>query len=309
MEQFSGHPLFKRHTIDSVMGSMWEFYKKKFIPLFLVALVMSFITQFASSLIDFKELQSITDPEVMLTKIREYIWPMVLISVMNLLFFTILQYYVMYNPLNSDNNLLRSVIRALRYYIPYLILMVLFVFVASFILFLGILALIVGVFFAGLYVATVYFFILPVMMGEGPNIASTISRTMRLAHKRFWPNMGWTAVFILVIVVSSIILSGLVLLPFTGSFLKVISNPGDVTQAMDFVKNPLYLILSGVVSALIYPFYPIFSTILYFNGLAFEENQTGKELPESDDDKKIKVEDLYSAPPEKEDLKGPENQL
>jgi len=299
MEQFSGHPLYGRHTIDSVMGSMWDFYRKKFIPLFLIALVMAFITQYASSLINFRELQSITDPEEMLMKMREFIWPLVLVSVISLFFITIMQYYILYNPIDPKSNLPRSTARALRYFIPYLILMFLFAFAASFALFLGILALVVGVFFAALYIATIYFFILPVMMAEGPSIANTISRTMRLAHRRFWHNLGWTAVFILVMLVSSIILSGLVLLPFTGSFLKAITNPGDVAPVMDVVRNPLYLVLSGLVSALIYPFYPIFGTILYLNGRALEEPSEGAR-PENSPEDKVRIEDLYSTLPEQD---------
>jgi hypothetical protein len=272
MNQFASHPLYSRHTIDSAMSAMWDFYRKKFIPLFIIALVLSFITQYASTLINFKELQTITDPNVLLLKMREYIWPMVLLSVISLLFFTILQYYIMYNPLDTSNNIPRSAIRGLRYFVPYMIIMILFAFAGSFVLFLGILALIIGVFFAGLYLATIYFFILPVMMAEGPSIANTISRTIRLAHTKFWQNLGWTTIFILIILVSSVILSGLVLLPFTGSFLKVITNPENVLPVMEVASNPLYIILSGLVSALLYPFFPIFSTLLYLNRLAGEDN-------------------------------------
>ena len=280
MDQFSSHPLFKKYTLDTAMGTMWEFYRKKFIPLFLIGFVMALITQYTSTLINFKELQSITDPEEMLLKLREYIWPMILVSVQSLLFFTILQYYVIYNPVSPENNVPRSTLKSFRYFVPYLIIMILFAFVGSFVLLIGVLALIVGVFFAALYLATIYFFILPVMIAEGPSIANTISRTMRLAHRKFWTNLGWTSVFVLIILVSSIVLSGLVLLPFTGSFLKVITNPENVTPLMNVASNPFYIILSGLVSALLYPFFPIFSAILYFNGRAREQQAEKEEIRE-----------------------------
>ena len=301
MDQFSSHPLFKKYTLDTAMGTMWEFYRKKFIPLFLIGFVMALITQYTSTLINFKELQSITDPEEMLLKLREYIWPMILVSVQSLLFFTILQYYVIYNPVSPENNVPRSTLKSFRFFVPYLIIMILFAFVGSFVLLIGVLALIVGVFFAALYLATIYFFILPVMIAEGPSIANTISRTMRLAHRKFWTNLGWTSVFVLIILVSSIVLSGLVLLPFTGSFLKVITNPENVTPLMNVASNPFYIILSGLVSALLYPFFPIFSAILYFNGRANEEQVTSFTPPVSDQDDRVKVEDLYSRLPEKKD--------
>jgi hypothetical protein len=298
MDQFAGHPLYKRHTIDTAMGSLWEFYKQKFIPLFLMSLVMAFITQYASSMINFGELQSISDPEVMLLKLREYIWPMVILSVLSLLFITILEFYVIYNPVSPENNIPRSIVRSLRYFVPYLIIMILFAFVGSFVIFLGILALVVGVFFAALYLATIYFFILPVMIAEGPNIASTISRTMRLAHRKFWPNLGWSAVFILIMLVTSIVLSGLVLLPFTGSFLKVITDAENANSMIRVASNPLFIILSGFVNALLYPLLPIFSAILYFNGRAGEDQMTTLKPPQNNDDGRVKIEDLYSRPPE-----------
>jgi predicted DNA repair protein MutK len=40
---------------------------------------------------------------------------------------------------------------------------------------------------------------------------------------------------------------------------------------MNFMTNPVYLILSALVSALYFPLLPIFGTILYFNGKAREE--------------------------------------
>ena len=68
MDQFSSHPLYRRHNIDSAMNSLWEFYKKKFLALFIMSLVMSLVMQYASSLVNMKELSSITDPMVIIRK-------------------------------------------------------------------------------------------------------------------------------------------------------------------------------------------------------------------------------------------------
>ena len=70
MDQFSNHPLYRQHNIDSAMNSLWEFYKKKFLSLFLMSLVMSLVIQYASSMVNLKELSSITDPMLMLEKIK-----------------------------------------------------------------------------------------------------------------------------------------------------------------------------------------------------------------------------------------------
>jgi hypothetical protein len=295
MDQFSSHPLYRKHNLDSAMSTLWDFYKKHFVSLFIISLVMSLIIQYATTLANFKDLQNTTDPMVMLEKIREMIVPILIISLINLLFTNILQYYILYNPLNSKNNIFVSALKSLKYFIPYLIIMILLAFAGGIAIILGLFVLIVGAFFAFLYVMTVYLFILPVLMVEGPNIANTISRTFKLVHKNFWANIGWVAVFIIILIVISIIFSAIILLPFTGDFIKTILNPQSGSNLVNDTTNPLFIILSAVVSALTLPLMPIFAGILYFNGKASEEqvNITIEPVQEND---KIKVEDLYAKP-------------
>ena len=81
MDQFSSHPLYRRHNIDSAMSSLWEFYKKNFLSLFIISLAMSLVIQYASTTVNFNELSTITDPMVMLEKIKDYIVPFLIISI------------------------------------------------------------------------------------------------------------------------------------------------------------------------------------------------------------------------------------
>jgi hypothetical protein len=306
MDQFSSHPLYRRHNLDSAMSSLWEFYKGKFLSLFLISLVMSFVIQYASTQLNFKELQSVTDPMVMLEKIKGYIVPILIVSLVNLLFTTILQYYIIYNPLDSENNIFVSALKSLKYFFPYLIIMILLAFAGSIAIVLGILALVIGVFFSILYIMTLYFFILPILMVEGANIGKTISRTITLAHRNFWSNVGWVAIFIIILIVVSVIFSGLVLLPFTGSFVKTILNPEDSSNLVNITTNPIFIILSAVISALTLPLMPIFACILYFNGKAGEE--TGQTItPVIIENDKVRVEDLYAKPYSEDHPDNPEN--
>jgi len=295
MDQISKHPLYSRHNIDSAISSFWSFYKKHFVALFIISLGMSLVLQYASTTIDLKELQAITDPLLLLEAMKGLILPMLIISVINLLFTTILQYYILYNPIDSESNFVVSAIRSMKYFIPYLIIMVLFVFMGAIAIFLGILALIVGVFFSILYLITLYLFILPVMIVEDTDIGHTINRTFALAHKNFWSNIGWVAVFLIILIVVSIIFSGILLLPFTGSFVKTIINPEEAATIVDVTQRPLFIILSAFVNALTLPFLPIFATIIYFNARASETEllYSATDNPEND---KVKVEDLYSKP-------------
>jgi hypothetical protein len=295
MDQFNNHPLYRKHNIDSAMNSLWEFYKKRFVPLFIMSLVMSLVIQYASTMVNMKELSSITDPMILLEKIKGILIPILIISLINLLFTTIIQYYVIYNPVDSDNTIINSIVRALKYFIPYLIIMVLLAFAGSIAIVLGIFVLIVGAFFAMLYVVTIYLFILPIMMVEGANIATTITRTLTLTHRKFWSNIGWVAVFIIIMLVISIIFSGIILLPFSGSFLKTIVNPEDASAAIDVTTKPLFIILSAIVTAFTLPLMPIFACILYFNGKAREE-QVESIITNEPEEKPLRVEDLYAKP-------------
>jgi hypothetical protein len=133
------------------------------------------------------------------------------------------------------------------------------------------------------------------MIVEETNIGATISRTIALAHKNFWSNIGWVAVFIIILVVISIILSGIVLLPFTGSFVKTIVNPDEASKLMDITTSPLFIIISAAVGALTFPLMPIFAGILYFNARAAED-QGRISIPVTPENDKVRVEDLYAKP-------------
>jgi hypothetical protein len=292
MEPISSHPLYKAHTIDSAMNSLWEFYTRKFFTLFLVSFVMGLIIQYLSSLIriDIGNYQSLNIEEMM-QKLREYLWPMVIVSALSLVFTTILHSYVIFNPLDNENNIFRCILKSFRYFIPYLMIIIILAIAGSFVLFLGLLVLVIGALFAGIYIMTLYLFMLPIMMVEGPNIANTISRTIKLAHRDFWSNIGWTAVFVIIMLVVTMILSGLILLPFTGSFFSAVKNPEEATAVLDFTSKPLYIILTAVLNGLTMSLLPIFACILYFNGRAREDQQFSSVTVE-----KIRVEDLYAKP-------------
>jgi hypothetical protein len=288
------------------MSSLWDFYKKKFITLFAISFAMSLVLQYVSSFVNLQDLSTVTDPVVMLGMIREVMVPILAISVINLLFNVILQHYVIYSPLDKENSFLVSLIKSLRYFIPYLILMILLVFAGSVAMVLGLLVLIVGVFFAILYIMTLYLFILPILMVEGTNIGNTITRTISLTHRNFWSNMGWVAVFIIMLIVISLISSGIILLPFSGSFIKSIVNPEEASEIIGMTKNPLFIILSAIAGAITFPLIPLFSCILYFNGKSREE--AVQEITQSDPENRTpRVEDLYAKPYSDDHPDNPDN--
>lgn len=296
MDQLSNHPLYRRHNIDTAMNSLWDFYKKHFLVLFTTSLVMALAIQYGSSLIDLKDLQSTTDPLLLLEKLRGFIVPMLILSLISLLFSTILQHYIIYKPLDPEITILVSSLKSLRYYIPYLIIMVLLAFFGGAAIILGIFALIIGAFFAAIYVMTLFLFVLPVIMVEGPDILKTIRRTFTLAHKNFWSNIGWVSVFLIIMIVISVIFSAIIVIPFSGSFLKTLTNPEAAAEVANYSTNPVFILLSALLSALTMPLMPILSCILYFNGRATEDIQHQIRDESKTDNYKVKVEDLYAKP-------------
>lgn len=294
MENIKKHPLYGRHDLDSAMSSLWQFYKTRFLTLFFISFLMSIVSQYATQLINFRELQNLTEPYEMLTFLKSKIVPIISLMVLSLLFSTMLHYFVLVRPLNESSFILTPFWKSLRYFIPYLIIIIIFSFAGSFLLVIGLLMLIVGVFFAALYLGMISFFILPVMMVEGDNIGRVIIRTLKLSHKNFWPNIGWSAVFFILYLVVSMVLSGLVMLPFTGTFLKALSNPQEASSLMDIAVNPAMLLASSVASAVMMPLFPIFGFILYFNGRAREE--VDEQANPKDNAGSVRVEDLYAPP-------------
>jgi SNF family Na+-dependent transporter len=92
MKEFSHHPLYRKHNIDSALSSLWDFYKKKFIALFIMSLGMSLAIQYASTLVNINELSEITDPVLLLEKMKSYLIPILIVSLISLLATTILHY-------------------------------------------------------------------------------------------------------------------------------------------------------------------------------------------------------------------------
>ena len=261
MNQFSSHPLYRKHDLDSAMSSLWKFYRKKFFVLVFTSFVISIGIHFLTQMFDFYDILKITDPEEMMGKLREMIWPMVAISLVSLLCTTILYYYVIFNPVDSNVTIIVSLYKSLRYYILLLIIMVLFSVFASVAMIFGLMLLVIGVVFSMIYIMTLFLFFTPVLMVEGPDIANAISRTFRLAHRRFWANIGWVAVLLVIMLITSFILNAIITIPFTGGIMKNLTNPEELMSTMDYMRNPVYITLSALASALFYPLIPILGTI------------------------------------------------
>ncbi|MDR2887879.1 MAG: hypothetical protein LBV26_07775 [Bacteroidales bacterium] len=293
MNIFKNHPLYGVHTIDTAMNSLWTFYRNNFARLFAVSLAMSGILHYASTFFDFASIQNETDIDALIEAMSAMVLPMLITALVNMLFSIVMQHYIMFSPVDEDNSILVSAQRSLKYFFPYLVTVILLSVLAAIAMVLGLIAFVIGIFFVMFYVMTVFLFILPVMMAENTDIGQTIGRVFRLAHKNFWANYGWVAVFVLLMMMLSFILSGLALVPFAGNFLKSIFNPSEAMAMAEIAQKPAYIILSAITGALAVPLTPLFAAILYFNGRAREEAEHDSVVG---NERRVTVEDLYARP-------------
>lgn len=263
---FNEHPLAGKNDIDSAFSSGWAFYKEWFVPMYTIAFFMALIVSLITKNLDLSGLQNTTDISEIMASLRSMMGIYAITALVSLLFNTLMQYFIIFRPMSDDFNLGEAFVKVLTsYYLPLLLIYVILSLLAIIPLLLGALALFVGVFFAIPYVLLFFAMAAPLVMIEGTRIDTAIPRLFKLAHKKFWTNMGWMAVYLVLIVFFSFIVGSLTMLPFTGSLLKSFSDPDAATKILEIASNPAYILLNSLATALTAPVLPIFGLILYFN--------------------------------------------
>lgn len=294
MTDIDNHPLKKRYNIDIAFNEIAQFYRRWFLPLFGISLVSSLLTSFMSAGIDISGLQGTTDPAAMVAAMKPMAWRYLLVVVIGLYFTIILQYFIIVRPLSPESDLSADIIKVTtRYLFPVLAVYIILSALTMVALMLGVVILIIGAVFAALYAMIFFALTAPVMMIENRTIGDTLSRIFTLGHRRFWSNMGFVALFTIILLIISLILSAIVMIPFSGGFLKSIINPESAGEVTELVTRPSYLILGAISSALTMPLFPIFSLILYFNITEGIEEEIMVETG-SGENGRVTVEDLYA---------------
>ena len=299
MPDYSQHPLNKSYDLDTALSSLWEFYKKWFGSLFVISFVFSLVTTYLSGRVDIAEIYSMSDTGEMMDALGSVLGPYALIYLFTFTFTLVLQYFVIVKPLDPENSVFTIGIEGIKkYFLPLLALYIILAVFAVIAIMLGLFVFVVGALFAAIYIVMIAAFISPVLMIEEPGgIGDTINTSIRLAHKRLWPNIGWVAIFVILLLVISFILSALVMIPYGGSFLKSISNPGNSGEVMNLANKPSFIILSSLANAVTMPLFPVFSLVLYFNARSAGGRSSYNNKPDSTEGGgRVKIEDLYADP-------------
>ena len=294
MNDYKNHPLAGAVNIDSAMTKLWDFYKKYFPGMYVISVVLALLTSLASAGIDTSMLQSAYDPEEMLQLMKGMAGPYLLVMLISLVFGVILHAWVLDRPMGEQGFPVILIRKTAISLIPFLLVMIVLMTIGVIMIALGLVLLVLPGFFAMFYIATVAMFALPLTLTESRNPAHVLTRSFTLAHRNLWPNMGWVIVVMLIVLVISLVIGAIIMIPFSGSFIRSIGNPEEVTAILEINSNPLYIALSALTTSLVTPVFPILAFILYFRNRNEEPEQEAAEV----NDEGLKVEDLYPRNPE-----------
>ena len=297
MNNYQNHPLAGAVDLDTAFNKMWFFYKKYFLGLYIISVISALLTSLFTSGIDLASFQEAsTDPELVLEKMKEMAGPYALMMLVSLIFGVVLHAWVLEKPSGEQGFISSLTKKALTSLVPYLAAVIILLILTVLLTSLGLVVLVLPGLFAIFYMVTVILFAMPVTMIETRNPIEAVSRSFRLTHKNFWANMGWVIVVLLILIVASMLIGALVMLPFTGSFISSIANPEEASSLLDMHRNPLFIILNALLSGLVTPVMPILAFLLYFRN---KGDEVTVEVT-TDDNYKVKVEDLYPPIPGKE---------
>ncbi|HSO77680.1 MAG TPA: hypothetical protein VLQ76_03875 [Bacteroidales bacterium] len=297
MQNYQNHPLAGARDLDSAMIRLWAFYKKYFIGMYIISVISALISNLITSTLDTNALMQATgDPELLVSTIKEMALPYSVIMAVSFVFTVILHAWVLGKPLDENYGVVSTLKDSAVAFFPFLLAAIVMGLGGVMLIGIGFVMLVLPGLFAMFYFITVFIFALPLALAETRNTATIIGRSFKLAHKNLWPNMGWVVVVALIMLIASMIVSGIIILPFTGTFVKSLANPEEASALLEMSKSPLYIILSSLAGGLITPVFPILAFILYF--------RNSEEIPqaviEKADDGRVKVEDLYPKMPDRE---------
>ena len=296
MNTYQNHPLAGATDLDTAFNKLWSFYKKYFLGLYLISVAGSLLSSVFVAGIDLSSLQTTTDPAEMLEMMKGFAGPYALTILVSMVLGVLLHAWVLEKPAGEPGFVMSVLRQSLVALLPCLAALIIFGIITVMLISVGLVLLVLPGLFAAFYMMTVGLFIMPVALAETRNPFEMLSRSFRLTHTNLWPNMGWVIVVILIMIVVAMVLGAIVMVPFTGSFIKSIANPEEAGAMLEMTRNPVYIGLSALTGGLVTPVMPILAFLLYFR------NRGEEVVAEvtTDNDTTVKVEDLYPPMPGRE---------
>ncbi len=274
------HSLYKPMEADTILSHVFTIYKNKFIPLFLSGFIAFFIIQFLTYNLGITQIYTLSDTEEMMRELSGLMGKMGILLTGTVIVYGLLNAFFVNLILKSDDEKkLASGELFMESLKKYFIHMIFFLLLSGFILALGTVAgifiFIIGSFVAIAYLGTVLSPGAAIVIAEEKNALEAISRTFSLTHKNFWPALGATILFVLIMILVSIVVSALMSIPFVIIFFDNWKETGNLLESLKMQNYDIGIwtvFFNSLVSALTYPLYAIFSVVLYFK-LKYREDQ------------------------------------
>jgi hypothetical protein len=296
MRNYSNHPLAGARDLDSAINLFWNFYRKNFVVIFIISLANALVSTTITSNIDVSKLQSVTELDAILAIYKSMAGPILMLALVSVIFSVFLTVYVIDKPVDETFSLTEYLKKSITIILPYLVALIFLALPGVMLVSLGMFAFVLPGIFAAFYVFTIGLFLLPVLIVERINPSNALMRSLSLTHRKFWINIGWVTIIMVLLLIFSFVITALIKVPFTGTFIKSIQDPGT---GVELAKNPLFIGLTSIADALIAPVYPILAAILYFSNA----QESYPEQVKSVDENRVRVEDLYPKMPEENEGK------
>lgn len=274
------HSLYKPMEVDTVLSNIFNIYLKKFVVLFISSFFAAFIIQVVFYQLGFLELTKISDPEELLAAILAMRNELIIGSVTYFVIYGILICFLINYLIRSDvdsglslkETLVDSIKNNSVHLIFFLILSMIIIIAGVFI---GVIILIIGSFLAMIYLGTVLVPGGTIIVAENKNAFEAIRRAFTLTHKDFWSTLGAVILYFLLMILISVLMNAIVAIPFV---FKFVSNWQETKSFLELFNMQSYdigswvIVLNSLVAAVTYPFFAIFSVVIYFK-LRFIEDQ------------------------------------
>ena len=280
MNNFKKHSLYRPMEVETIFFHVFTIYKNKFIPLFLSGFIAFFFIQFIIYNLGITQMYTIADPEEMMRELSGFVGVMGIVITGTVIIYGLLNAYFVNLILKNDGeNKLTSGELFMESLKKYSIHMIFFLLLSGAIVTVGTVAgifiFIIGFLIAFAYLGTVLFPGAAIVVAEEKNALEAISRTFSLVHKDFWSTLGAMVLFVIMMILISIVVSALMSIPFVIIFFDNWSETGNILESFKMQNYDVGMwtvLLNALVSALTYPFYAIFSVVLYFK-LKYKEDQ------------------------------------
>ncbi len=271
---------YKKLDVDNVISDTFSLYLKNFKTLFLAGFIGIFLIQFGLYEIGIYDFYQTIDPETLAGNLGPFFSKMLLIIGVSILMYALLNVfminYIFKATTPGENLNISSIFKETvsNYWIHMVFFLILAFLIMMVSVVLGAFIFIIGAFIALVYMGTV---LLPggaIIVTEKKNALDAIGRTFLLVHKTFWPAVGATVLYALIMIFISLVLSALVAIPFVIFFF------GSLGEGQSFMDafNPANLnigiwavLINSLTAALTYPITAIFSFLIYMK-LKYDED-------------------------------------